>query len=335
VLNRKKVTLVTDDGTPAFDYPVPTDELIFIPPRQNFFEERGTLGGEQARSIGDMLTGNGAPNMDKNDGKFAAVGQKALVAYRPGTARSVRVGQVIKNDTANQAMVIHRYNGEWAKTRVRWTPSMISEAGQPSMPEIDSVLYKSVARQVKLMADGAITYSDLRALENGRYDLIATQNSDLTFLTRPSVDPVPDEHDHPPATLDVPQTTLDVPPRWRTSEALAARWRSMHEGRRAQDRVYTLEEQDGELVATGDYEGDQSLQKLNRPEVSVTNRTRWLALFGLMQDQGDVADDVPTEYLEGTRVVKMAQGILGKAFRVDAAVGIVRALQMPATLPHT
>ena len=62
-------------------------------------------------------------------------------------------------------MRVSRLKGQWGHTRVRWTPS----------DDTDVIRYAQVVREVVLHRDGGITYSDLRALERGNWQLQAAK----------------------------------------------------------------------------------------------------------------------------------------------------------------
>jgi hypothetical protein len=167
VLSSHKVVLDKMDGEAAFSYPVPIAELIYVPERRGApsvdFEKSGS------RSLGGMLRNkdDGEAPIPGSRAKFAKLGPGAYVVYKApvaGTPKSIIVGRLVENMVHEGAMKLRRYVGVWGQTRVRWTAS----------EQDDIVRYQQVVREVSLHRDGAISYSDLRALENGRYELQAS-----------------------------------------------------------------------------------------------------------------------------------------------------------------
>jgi hypothetical protein len=168
VLSSHKVVLDKMDGEAAFSYPVPIAELIYVPERRGApsvdFEKSGS------RSLGGMLQNkdDGEAPIPGSRAKFAKLGPGAYVVYKApvaGTPKSIIVGRLVENMVHEGAMKLRRYVGVWGQTRVKWT---VSE-------QDDIVRYQQVVREVSLHRDGATSYSDLRALENGRYELQASQ----------------------------------------------------------------------------------------------------------------------------------------------------------------
>ena len=148
------------DGEAAFAYPVPTSELVPAPERRPFILETPQNG---IRSIGTMIQAAPIPESREKHGKIAA---GALVLYRPPlptTPKSVVVGRVIQNMVTEALLRVQRFVGRWQETRVQWKPA------EPSQE--DFVPYKNVVREVSLQRDGALFYSDLRAVENGHWRL--------------------------------------------------------------------------------------------------------------------------------------------------------------------
>ncbi|NDD62505.1 MAG: hypothetical protein EBZ36_00750, partial [Acidobacteria bacterium] len=182
VLSNHKVTLAKLDGELAFTHPVPVSELVYIPERVG--RPIVDLGAPSAsRSLGSMLKDKDpAPPLGPGvKAKLAAIGPAAYVAYKPPVAenpKSVIVGRVIENKVAEAMMKIQRYNGRWHLSRVQWTRS----------EEVDVVRYSQVIREVTLHRDGGVTYSDLRALDHGnwqmqvaRQELVACVEEDAFF----------------------------------------------------------------------------------------------------------------------------------------------------------
>ena len=78
---------------------------------------------------------------------------EALALHRPDASKK------------ELAVVLQPYAGVWGSTRVRWSPARVN-------PE--TVSYRSLFREVQIGADGALRYSDLRAVEEGNYLLGAS-----------------------------------------------------------------------------------------------------------------------------------------------------------------
>ena len=169
VLSSHKVVLNKMDGEPAFGYPVPIAELVFVPERRHAPEVN--LDGTGSRSLGGMLRGKDSQDapIPGSRAKFAGLGPGSYVVYKapvPQTPKSIIVGKVLENMVSDAAMKIRRYEGKWGHTRVRWSP----------IEQDDIVRYQQIVREVTLHCDGGISYSDLRAIENGNWQLQAVQD---------------------------------------------------------------------------------------------------------------------------------------------------------------
>ena len=98
-------------------------------------------GPSMGKSLGHMLRSKGqveAP-VPGSKAKFAAIGPGAYVAYKapsPENPKSIVVGRVIENNTAEALMKLKRFVGKWGQTRVRWSAS----------DELDVVRYVAMRR---------------------------------------------------------------------------------------------------------------------------------------------------------------------------------------------
>ena len=162
VLSHHKVVLNKPDGEMAFPYPVPIAELIRVPERVARVPPLDYETLSAAKSLGSMLKNPDPSALAGAKSKFASVGAGAYVVYKPPVAehpKSVIVGRVIENNVSQAMMKIQRYEGKWNLSRVRWTKA----------EEVDVVRYSLIVREVTLHRDGAVTYSDLRALDAGNW----------------------------------------------------------------------------------------------------------------------------------------------------------------------
>ena len=149
----------------AFSYPVPIAELIRVPERDPRSPPVDYETPSAQKTLGSMLR-----NQDEGaaataaKSKFAQVGSGAYVVYKQPVAerpKSVIVGRIIENNVPQAMMKIQRHQGRWVLSRVKWTKT----------DEVDVIRYSLVIREVSLHRDGAITYSDLRAIDAGHWEM--------------------------------------------------------------------------------------------------------------------------------------------------------------------
>ena len=116
MLNNHKVVLNKADGEPAFGYPVPIAELVPLVERQGRSPAIDYEGISEHRSLGHMLRAD-EPAAAADAGsraKFALLGPGTYVAYKapvPEGPKSIVVGRIVENKTAESTMKVSRLKG--------------------------------------------------------------------------------------------------------------------------------------------------------------------------------------------------------------------------------
>ena len=78
--------------------------------------------------------------------------------------KQLAVGEVVENLWNSKAVLLRPWIGTWSSMRVKWARAEDAR---------ETVSYRQLLREVRLLKAGELSYADRRAVEDGHYELVA------------------------------------------------------------------------------------------------------------------------------------------------------------------